>query len=97
MSQPDNSGATLASLLIQWVESDRNLMVGWHQDETHIDLGECHFQIDYQGKTVQREAAVYLDTHSLNVVDQRTADLVNVLDALTWDAEGPHLPKTAIG
>ena len=81
---------------IQWVESDRDLMVGWQQDETHTDLGECHFQIDYQGETVQREAAVYLDTHPLNVVDQRTADLVDVLDSLTWDAKGPQLPKNAI-
>jgi len=24
---------------IQWVESDRNLMLGWHQDEMHMDLG----------------------------------------------------------
>ncbi|MEY7849543.1 hypothetical protein AB7C87_10150 [Natrarchaeobius sp. A-rgal3] len=82
--------------VIQWVESDRDLMVGWHQDETHTDLGECHFQIDYQGETVQREEAEFLDEHPLNVFDRRIADLVDVLDALTWEDGVPHLPNEAI-
>lgn len=81
---------------IQWVESTRSLMVGWHQDETHMDLGKCHFQIDYQGETVQRERAEYLDVHPLNVFDQRTDDLVNVLDAIIWEEGVPHLPKNAV-
>jgi len=81
---------------IQWVESDRGLMVGWHQDETHMDLGECHFQIDFQGETVQREEAAFLDAHPLNVFDRRIDDLVDVLDALTWDDGVPDLPKEAI-
>ena len=81
---------------IQWVESDRSLMIGWHQDETHIDLGECHFQIDHQGETVQRESAVFLDTHPLNVFDQRIEDLVSVLVALTWEDTTPHVPHQAI-
>jgi hypothetical protein len=81
---------------IQWVEPDRNLMLGWHQDETHMDLGECHFQIDYQETTVQRERAAFLDTHPLNVFDQRINELVDVLDALTWEDSGPHLPTDAV-
>ncbi|WP_255171280.1 hypothetical protein [Natrononativus amylolyticus] len=80
---------------IQWVEPDRNLMVGWHQDETHADLGECHFQIDYQGETVQRENAAFLDVHPLNVFDQRIEDLVEVLNALTWEDGVPRLPNEA--
>jgi len=27
---------------IQWVESERELMVGWHQDKTYPRLGKCH-------------------------------------------------------
>lgn len=69
---------------IQWVESERNLMVGWHQDETHTQLGECHLQIDHHGETIHREEAAFLDAHPLNVFDRRMDDLVNVLDALTW-------------
>jgi hypothetical protein len=81
---------------IQWVESDRELMVGWHQDETHTDLGECHLQIDYQGETVQREPATFLDSHPLNVFDQRIDDLVAVLTALTWEGNNPEVPQQAI-
>lgn len=81
---------------IQWVESDRDLMFGWHQDETHTDLGECHFQIDYRGETVQREAAAFLDSHPLNVFDQRLDDLGDVLDALAWEEDRPEVPEQAI-
>ena len=81
---------------IQWVEPDRNLRVGWHQDETHTDLGECHFQIDHRGETVQRATAEFLDAHPLNVLDRRLDDLVAVLDALTWTDGVPALPAAAI-
>lgn len=81
---------------IQWVESDRDLMIGWHQDETHEDHGECHLQIDYQGETVRREPAEFLDSHPLNVLDRRVDDLVELLDALRWEDGSPHLPDEAI-
>lgn len=81
---------------IQWVESDRELMLGWHQDETHTDLGKCHFQIDYQGETVQRETATFLDSHPLNVFDQRIDALVDVLTALTWDNTVPEVSQQVI-
>ena len=78
---------------IQWVESDRQLMIGWHQDETHMDLGECHLQLDYQGETVQRDEAAFLDTHPLNVFDQRIDHLVEVLDSITWEDGLPSVPE----
>lgn len=81
---------------IQWVESERRLMIGWHQDETHMDLGECHFQIDYHGETVQQDAAVFLDTHPLNVFDQRTDHLVQILDSLIWENELPRVSKQGV-
>ena len=81
---------------IQWVEANRDLMIGWHQDETHMNLGECHFQIDYRGETVQREKAAFLDMHPLNVYDQRIDDLVDTLNALTWENELPRVPKQAV-
>jgi len=81
---------------IQWVESERELMVGWHQDETHMDLGECHFQLDYRDETVQRATATFLDTHPLNVFDQRTDHLVEILDELTWHDERPAVPSDAV-
>lgn len=81
---------------IQWVESDRELMLGWHQDETHPELGPCHFQIDYDGETVRRTEATLLDTHPLNVFDQRVDHLLTVLDALTWDDGRPVVPDSAV-
>lgn len=81
---------------IQWVEFERELMVGWHQDRTHADLGECHFQIDYHGETVQREESAFLDAHPLNVFDRRTDHLVAVLDSLSWQDEVPTVPESAV-
>lgn len=81
---------------IQWVEPDRNLMLGWHQDDTHMDLGNCHFQIDYQNETVQRTAAEFLDTHPLNVFEHRLNQLIPILNALTWEHDHPTVPNHAI-
>ena len=81
---------------IQWVESERDLMMGWHQDETHTDLGECHFQIDYRGETVQRNESAFLDSHPLNVFEQRTEDLVDVLNELRWQNDCPSVPKQVV-
>lgn len=81
---------------IQWIEPDRRLMVGWHQDETHMAYGECHFQVDVGGDTVQRHPASFLDTHPLNVFDARVDQLGTILDALTWDDETPTVPERAI-
>lgn len=81
---------------IQWVERERELMVGWHQDETHPDMGECHFQIDYRGQTVQRTSAAFLDEHPLNVFDRRTDQLVEILDVITWEDDVPTVPEAVV-
>lgn len=81
---------------IQWVEPEREFMLGWHQDETHMDLGECHFQLDYQGETVQRAPAAVLDVHPLNVFDQRTDHLVELVTAVSWDDDRPRIPPQAV-
>lgn len=81
---------------IQWVEPERNLMLGWHQDETHPELGPCHFQLDHGGRTVDRLAATHLDSHPLNVLDRRTDRLVDVLDALRWTDGEPAVPASVV-
>lgn len=81
---------------IQWVEAEREFMFGWHQDETHVDLGECHLQLDYHGETVQREAAAFLDTHPMNVFDRRITDLVELVAAVSWETERPRVPNQAV-
>lgn len=82
---------------IQWVEPDRDLMLGWHQDDTHMELGNCHFQIDYQTETAQRSSADFLDAHPLNVFEQRLNQLPGILTALTWTHDYPRIPTHAIG
>lgn len=81
---------------LQWVESERELMIGWHQDEMHDELGECHFQVDYRGETITRTEAAFLDTHPLNVFDQRTDQLVAILDSITWENNRPSVPPSLI-
>ena len=82
---------------MQWVEFGREFMLGWQQDETHPELGECHVQIDHRGETVQRERASFLDAHPLNVFDQRLDHLVAVLDGLTWTDGVSRLPADVVG
>jgi len=81
---------------IQWVEPERNLMLGWHQDDTHMHLGECHFQLDYRSETVQREPATFLDVHPRNVFDRRMEHLVELVAAVTWEQERPKVPEEAV-
>lgn len=81
---------------IQWVEPERDLMLGWHQDETHMDLGPCHFQIDYRGETVQRETARVVDEHPMNVFDTRLEEFPAILEELSWDDDRPSIPPHAV-
>jgi hypothetical protein len=82
---------------IQWVDSDRELILGWHQDDTHMNLGECHFQLDYRGDTIHRTEAAFLDRHQRNVFDHRIAQLVDVVDGLTWTNGRPAVPSDTLG
>ena len=69
---------------MQWVEPERDLSVGWHQDEHRPDLGECHLQLDHGESVVDVRAAEFLDAHPLNVLDRRLDALPTVLDAIDW-------------
>lgn len=79
---------------INWVEPTRNLMVGFHQDADHPDLGPCHVQLDYDGATINRHETAFLDAHPLSVLDERLRRLPTVLDALVWRNGQPSLPNS---
>lgn len=70
---------------IQWVEPERGFSCGWHQDNTHTDLGHCHFQIDYPDGSVEREEAALLDAHPLSVVETRLQSLLEKLAAMSFE------------
>jgi hypothetical protein len=81
---------------IQWVEREQELMVGWHQGDAHEAVGPCHFQVDYRSETVQRVEARFIDAHPLNVFDERTDQLVEILDSLVWEDARPSVPEETL-
>lgn len=70
-----------------WVEPDRGLLVGWHRDDTHDELGPAHLQVNHGSTVVTREPAQFVDSHPLDVVERRLAALGEVVTAVEW-AEG---------
>lgn len=77
--------------IIEWSEADREFGVGWHQDEAHPDLGECHFQLDHCGTTVERSSVTFVDEHPLEVLETRLDQLRTVLPKIDWDEDTPTL------
>jgi hypothetical protein len=74
---------------LSWVEPDRNLLVGWHQDETHSEFGPVHLQVNDGEKPVARESATFVDSHPLDVFSRRLADLPNVVKSVEWRGGRP--------
>jgi hypothetical protein len=58
-----------------WIEPERSLLVGWHQDDTHGDLGPVHLQVDDGATPVAHEPAEFIDSHPLDVVERRLDSL----------------------
>ena len=77
---------------INWVEPNRNLMLGFHQDADHQDLGPCHIQLNYEDTPLDRQSASFLDTHPLAVFDKRLQQLPRALESLGWQTGQPSLP-----
>lgn len=78
---------------INWIEPTRELMLGFHRDADHRDLGPCHVQLDYEGTVVDRHPTAVLDTHPLSVLDDRLQQLPSALDAIHWENGHPSLPE----
>ncbi|PSQ33318.1 hypothetical protein BRD09_01325 [Halobacteriales archaeon SW_10_68_16] len=76
---------------INWLEPARDFAVGFHRDGSHSDLGPCHVQVDFDGTTVDRRRAAFLDAHPLAVLDMRLQQLPSVLDSVRWDDGRPSL------
>lgn len=81
---------------IQWVEPERDFMIGWHQDETHPELGNCHLQVDFEGNPTQRTAAQQLDKHPLNVFDERLQALPKILRETSWEGDSPEVDESSM-
>lgn len=72
-----------------WIEPDRGMLVGWHQDDTHDVLGPVHIQVDDRSTAIDRESARFVDSHPLDVVGRRIEALQDAVLAVEWDEERP--------
>jgi hypothetical protein len=72
-----------------WIEPDRNLLVGWHQDDTHDDLGPVHLQVNDGATPIAHEPAEFIDSHPLDVVERRLNSLRNAVLAVKWEQGRP--------
>ena len=72
-----------------WIEPERRLLVGWHQDDTHDDLGPVHLQVTDGSRAVAHEPAQFIDAHPLDVVERRLSSLRDVILAVEWEQGRP--------
>lgn len=78
-----------------WIEPERSLLIGWHQDDTHDDLGPVHLQVNDGSTAVAHQPAQFIDSHPLDVVTQRLAALPDVVAAVEWENGRPVKLDTA--
>lgn len=64
---------------INWIEPDREVLVAWHQDADHPDLGPVHLQVNRRGTPVRHDPAVFVDEHPMAVVEARLDQLPSAL------------------
>jgi len=74
---------------VNWIEPERSLLVGWHQDDTHDDLGPVHLQVNTGTAAVAHQPAQYIDSHPLDVVERRLSSLRDAVLALEWEQGRP--------
>ena len=72
-----------------WIEPARSLLVGWHQDDTHDDLGPVHLQVNDGARAIAHEPAQFIDSHPLDVVDRRLTSLPDAILAVEWEQGRP--------
>jgi len=71
---------------ISWIETERSLLFGWHQDDDHPEYGEVHFQLNHADSDTLRGSAEYIDKHPLAVAEARLDQLSDAIQAITWDS-----------
>ena len=79
-----------------WIEPERGMLVGWHQDGTHEDLGPVHIQVNHRSNEVDHRPARFIDSHPLDVISQRLTALPDAVVAVRWDRERPVEVDTAV-
>lgn len=72
-----------------WIEPDRSMLVGWHQDERHRNVGPVHIQVNDGTTAVEHEPASFIDSHPLEIVEQRLESLQDAVFAVEWEDGRP--------
>lgn len=67
-----------------WIDPERNFLLGWHRDGDHGDLGPVHLQVNQDGSAVDREPATFLDEHPMAVLEARLRQLPEALASVRW-------------
>ncbi|WP_136687856.1 hypothetical protein [Halorhabdus amylolytica] len=77
-----------------WIEPERDVLVGWHQDDTHEDLGPVHVQVNDGSTAVDHRSARFIDAHPLDLVERRLSSLPDLVKAVEWDDRQPNRFRT---
>lgn len=57
--------------MLNWVEPQRMLVVGWYQDETDDDCGPVYLQVNDGLAVFAHQSAEFLDLHPLAFLERR--------------------------
>lgn len=68
-----------------WIEPERDLLLGWHQDDDHPEHGEVHLQLNQSDRVVVRKPAEFVDEHPLAVLEARLDQLPDAVRAIQWE------------
>lgn len=68
-----------------WIEPDRNFLLGWHQDSAHPDLDPVHIQVNQNDASIEHESATFIDKHPMAVIETRLDQLSDALDSIQWN------------
>lgn len=68
-----------------WIEPERNFLLGWHQDSTHPNLGPVHIQVSQNDAFIERESATFIDKHPMAVIEARLEQLPDALESVQWN------------
>jgi hypothetical protein len=74
---------------LHWIDPERDLLVGWHRDDDHPDLGQTHLQGNHDGTSLGRRSASTIDAHPLAVLEARLEQFPQVLSGVQWTDGDP--------
>lgn len=73
------------SYWFDWIEPDRNFMLGWHQDSDHGNLGPVHIQVNQNEAPIDHGSGTFIDEHPMAVVAARLDQLPDALASVQWN------------